>query len=162
MPGTPYTCETGFQIQTLYINTHSVWNSNSLYPNAWFVNSNYLYWDVWRAKFFIHWNAWLWNSNSLYSNAWSFKFFTLTRALTSLFCRDDESCNMSRMMGSSSSTHLLISVPETWACSPMAANTLITTPGFGSGSRSLGISTCHENMVLARKCIYRWVSARKT
>ena len=49
------------------------------------------------------------------------------------------------MVGRSSSIHLRISTPDTAACSPIAASTEITTPGFGSGSFSFGISTCHHS-----------------
>ena len=44
------------------------------------------------------------------------------------------------MIGHNSSIHFFISIPLTcWACSPIAANTLITTLGFGSASFNLGI-----------------------
>lgn len=59
----------------------------------------------------------------------------------SLFPNDDASCNMSIIMGHSSSTYLDIATPHALASSPMAANMLVTTDGLGA-SVSLGISTC--------------------
>ena len=58
----------------------------------------------------------------------------------SLFPNDDASCNISIIIGHSSSTYLAIATPQALASSPMAANMFVTTVGLGA-SVNFGIRT---------------------